>query len=180
MSIETVARRYATALADVVIKTGETDTVKAELKAWEDLMASNPDLENAFRNPVTQHLKKENVLEGLLAKAKPVKTTANFLRVLLKNNRLTDLKEINERFAQVLDERSGLVAAEITSSRDLSAGERKELKSNLEKLTGKTINATFDIDGDLIGGVVTRIGSTVYDGSIKTQLEILKAELANA
>lgn len=180
MSIETVARRYATALADVVVKSGETETVKGELKAWEELMASNPDLENAFRNPVTQHQKKENVLEGLLARAKPTKTTANFLRVLLKNSRLTDLKVINERFAQVLDERSGIVVAEITSSRDLSDAEKAELRSNLEKLTGKTINPTFDIDGDLIGGVVTKIGSTVYDGSVKTQLEILKAELVNA
>jgi F-type H+-transporting ATPase subunit delta len=180
MSIETVARRYATALADIVIKTGETKTVKSELKAWEELMASNPDLENAFRNPVTQHLKKEKVLESLLAKAKPVKTTANFLRILLRNGRLNDLKEINERFAQVLDERSGIVVAEITSSRDLSEAERSELKTNLEKLTGKTINPTFGIDRDLIGGVVTKIGSTVYDSSVKTQLEILKAELVNA
>lgn len=180
MSIETVARRYATALADVVVSSRETETVKSELKAWEELMASNPDLENAFSNPVTQHQKKENVLEGLLARAKPTKTTANFLRVLLKNSRLTDLKVINERFAQVLDERSGIVVAEITSSRDLSEAEKAELRSNLEKLTGKTINPTFDIDGDLIGGVVTKIGSTVYDGSVKTQLEILKAELVNA
>jgi F-type H+-transporting ATPase subunit delta len=180
MSIETVARRYATALADVVVKSKETESVKSELKQWEALIASNSDLENAFSNPVIPHLKKEKVLEGLLSKTKPSKTTANFLRVLLQNNRLTDLKEINERFALVLDERSGVVAAEITSSRELTESEKAELRTNLEKLTGKRVNADFNTDGDLIGGVVTRVGSTVYDSSVKTQLENLKAELINA
>jgi F-type H+-transporting ATPase subunit delta len=180
MSIETVARRYATALADVVVKSKETESVKSELKQWEALIASNSDLENAFSNPVIQHLKKEKVLEGLLLRTKPSKTTANFLRVLLQNNRLTDLKEINERFALVLDERSGVVAAEITSSRELTESEKAELRSNLEKLTGKRVNADFNTDGDLIGGVVTRVGSTVYDSSVRTQLENLKAELINA
>lgn len=180
MSNETVARRYATALADVVVKSGEIETVKSELDAWQQMITSNAELENVLRNPVVQHIKKEKVLEGLLAKTKPSKVTANFLRILLKNGRLADIAPINERFAQVLEERSGTVSAEIISSRDLSEGERADLRSNLEKLTGKKINPSWRLDPDLIGGVVTRIGSTVYDGSVKTQLEILKAELVNA
>jgi F-type H+-transporting ATPase subunit delta len=180
MSNETVARRYATALADVVIKSGETGTVKGELDAWQQMITSNAELENMLRNPVVQHLKKERVLEGLLERTNPSKTTANFLRILLKNSRLADIATINERFAQVLEERSGSVSAEITSSRDLSENERTELRSNLEKLTGKKINASWRLDPELIGGVVTRIGSTVYDGSVKTQLETLKVELVNA
>lgn len=180
MSNETVARRYATALADVVVKSKETESVKSELKQWEDLIAGNAELESVFSNPVIQHLKKEKVLESLLAKTKPSKTTANFLRVLLQNSRLTDLKGINERFAQVLDERGGIVSAEITSSRELTDSEKKELRSNLEKLTGKHVNPSFGTDKELIGGIVTRVGSTVYDSSVKTQLENLKAELINA
>jgi len=180
MSIETVARRYATALADVVVKSKETESVKSELKQWEEMIASSSELESAFSNPVIPHLKKEKVLEGLLAKTKPSKTTANFLRVLLQNSRLTDLKAINERFAVVLDERSGVVSAEVTSSRELTDSEKTELKSNLEKLTGKRVNADFSTDDSLIGGVVTRVGSTVYDSSVRTQLENLKAELINA
>jgi F-type H+-transporting ATPase subunit delta len=177
MSVETVARRYATALADVVIKSGETENVKSELTHWEELIESNANLQSAFANPSIAHLSKEKVLEGLLAKTKPSKTTANFLRVLLRNGRLTELAEINKKFASVLDERSGVVSAEITSARPLSAAEKAEFQANLAKMTGKKVNLNFNINENIIGGVVTRVGSTVYDGSVKTQLENLKQQL---
>src|SRR5215213_5109276 len=109
MSIETIARRYGTALADVVARSAETETVRSELRAWEQLISGNPDLQSAFRNPSIQHASKEKVLESLLEKVKPTKTTANFLRVLLRNNRLTELREINQKFDSVLEERSGSV-----------------------------------------------------------------------
>lgn len=179
MSVETVARRYATALADVVLKSGETETIKSELKIWEDLIKSNNDLKTAFSSPAITHLNKEKVLEGLLTKTKPSKTTANFLRVLLRNSRLTELSAINEKFDAVLDERNGVVAANITSSRPLSEAEKAEFKTNIAKMTGKQVNLNFDIDENIIGGVVTRVGSTVYDGSVKTQLENLKQQLVN-
>ena len=179
MSVETIARRYATALADVVLKSGETETVKSELKSWEELIEANENLQTVFGNPSIAHLKKENILHDLLAKVRPTKTTANFLRVLLKNSRLTELGHINTRFAAVLEERSGNVLAKITSARELSESEKAELKINLEKLTGKQVKPDFNIDNGIIGGVVTQIGSTVYDGSVRTQLENLKEELVN-
>ena len=141
------------------------------------MIASNVDLQSAFGNPSIAHASKEKVLEGLIAKARPSRTTSNFLRVLLQNSRLMDLGVINERFAAVLEERSGHVSAEVTSARELSEAHKSELKSNLEKLTGKQVRLEFNIDPTLIGGVVTRIGSTVYDGSVRTQLENLKEEL---
>ena len=177
MSVETVARRYATALADVVIKTGETEKVKAEMKSWEDLIASSSDLQRAFSNPAIAHMSKEKVLESLIDKVKPSKTTANFLRILLRNGRLTEIRQINEKFASVIDERSGIVGAEIISARQLSDAEKKELDDSITKLTGKKVNLNFIIDENIIGGVVTRVGSTVYDNSVKTQLENLKKEL---
>lgn len=177
MSVETVARRYATALADVVTKSGETEVVKTELKSWEDLITSNAELQNAFANPSIPHLSKENVLAKLIEKAKPSRTTANFLRVLLRNSRLTELAHINEKFASVLDERNGLIAANIISARPLSDAEKAEFQTNLAKMTGKQVNLNFAVDEQIIGGVVTRVGSTVYDSSVKTQLENLKASL---
>ena len=179
MSIETVARRYAVALADVVTKSGETNFVRAELKSWEELINSSSELQNAFRNPVISHTNKEKVLENLIERTKSSRTTANFLRVLLRNNRLTEINEINERFANVLEERSGIVSAQITSARALSDAEKAEMKANLEKLTRKQVNLNFATDEKIIGGVVTRIGSIVYDGSVKTQLENLKQQLVS-
>lgn len=179
MGIETISRRYATALADVVLKSGETEVVRAELKMWEQLMAANGDLQKAFGNPAIGHVKKEKVLEGLVAKTAPSRPTANFLRVLLSNGRLMDLSDIIERFELVLEERSGIISAEVTSARELADAQRNELKASLEKRTGKQVKFNFALDPNLIGGVVTRVGSTVYDSSVKTQLENLREELVN-
>lgn len=180
MSVETVARRYATALADVVTKTAETNSVQSELKIWEQMISANVDLQSAFGNPSISLTDKEKVLENLIEKTKPTKTTTNFLRVLMRNGRLTEIGEINQKFTSVLEERSGTMSAQITSARALSESEKAEMQANLSKLTGKTVSLNFETDESLIGGVVTRIGSTVYDGSVKTQLEQLKEQLVHA
>lgn len=178
MSVETVARRYASALADVVIKTDNKETVQSELKSWEVLLNANQDLHNAFYNPAIAHNSKERVLEKLIEKSNPSTTTANFLRVLLRNNRLTDIDAINRKFEAVLAERSGEVSASVTSARELSEAEKNELKANLAKLTGgREIKLDYRIDEQIIGGAITRVGSTVYDGSVKTQLELLKQQM---
>ena len=177
MSNETVSRRYATALADVVTKSGEVENVKGELRIWEQMLTGNAELHSAFRNPAIAHMNKEKVLESLLERTKPSKTTSNFLRLLLRNGRLVDLPGINDRFTVVLEERSGSLVANVSSARELNDSQRNELKANLERITGKQIKLDFNIDPNLIGGVVTRIGSTIYDSSVKTQLENLKEEL---
>ena len=179
MSVETVARRYALALADVVANSSETETVKNELKTWEALINANTDLQTAFSNPAISQADKEKVLNNLIEKTKPTKTTANFLRVLIRNGRLTEIGAINTKFASVLEERSGIVSANITSARELSEAQKTEVLLNLELLTGKRMNLEFKTDESLIGGMVTRIGSTVYDGSVKTQLQELKQQLVN-
>ncbi len=179
MSTETIARRYSAALADVVLESGDAEAVKAELAGWGELFKSNDELQTVFSNPAITHANKEKVLESLIAKTKPTKTTANFVRVLLQNSRLMDLAEINERFATVLEERGGVVLAEITSARELPQNERADFESGLAKLTGKKVTVNYTVNKEIIGGVVTRIGSTVYDGSVKTKLENLKEQLVN-
>jgi len=179
MSNEAIARRYASALADVTIKDGDSEAVKTELKQWEVLMTANAEFQAVFGNPAVAHSKKEAILEQLLQRAKLSKTAANFLRVLLQNGRLGDLQEINERYAAVLEERSGIVSGEVISAHELASDHRTALTSNLEKLTGRRVKLSFEIDPDLIGGVVTRVGSTVYDASVRTQLENLREQLVN-
>lgn len=179
MSTETIARRYSVALADVVIASGETESIKSELEILGTLFAANADLHNVFSNPAIAQANKIKVLDGLLAKTQPSKTTANFLKVLLQNGRLGDLGAINIRFAAVLEERSGHVNAKITSARELPPEEKAEFESNLENITGKKVTINYSIDREIIGGVITRIGSTVYDGSVKTKLETLREQLIN-
>lgn len=177
MSIETIARRYATALADVVSK--DSGIVKGELQEWEKMMRENSSLMATFNNPAIAHMSKERVLESLISKAKPNKTTANFLRVLLRNSRLVNLAEINQAFERVVSERSGAITAKVEAARELSDAEKAELKKNLEKMTNKSVSLNFSVDKELIGGVVATIGSTVYDSSVRTQLNNLKEQLVN-
>ena len=111
MSVQTVARRYASALVDVVLQRGEAREVQGELLAWEKMFQASPMLQEVFRNPTIALDKKRGVLNKLIERAKPRPTTANFLKVLLQNQRITDLGEINKKFAELLDERAGMVAA---------------------------------------------------------------------
>ena len=178
MSVETVARRYASALADVVMASSEKDTIQTELKTWEQMLNTNRDLHSAFHNPSINQDSKEKVLNSLIAKTKPTKTTANFLRILLRNNRLTEINAINEKFDSVIAERSGVISASVISSRELTDAEKTDMKANLAKVTnGKEINVDYSIDESIIGGAITRVGSTVYDGSVRTQLELLKDKM---
>lgn len=177
MSVELVSRRYASALADVVGT--DYQTVQEELKTFEGIIVESKDLTSLFANPSLAHAGKVRVLDGILEKTKPSKTTANFLKVLLENGRLVNLAEINQAFVNVLAERSGVVSAQITSARELSAKEQKDLESNLEKMVGSKVNLAYEIKQEIIGGIVTRIGSTVYDSSIRTQLDNLKKQLVN-
>ena len=106
MSLQAMARRYASALADVVLERGEAKEVQQELAAWEQMMQSNPVLQEVFRNPTIALDQKRAVLNKLIERAKPRPTTVNFLKVLLQNQRLTEQGEINRRLAEVLDQRA--------------------------------------------------------------------------
>lgn len=178
MSSETVARRYASALADVIIKRNEAAEVTAELAAWESMILTNPPLLESFTNPTIAYDQKVKLLNELISRTKVLPTTANFLRILLKNQRLAELPQVNAKLAQVLDDRSGVVSAEVISARPVPEPTKIELEDKLGQITGKRIRLTFGTDESLLGGIVTRIGSTIYDGSVRNQLMRLGEELA--
>ena len=178
MSSETVARRYASALADVIIERGEEAQVQTELAEWEGMIQQNAPLLEVFSNPTVAYEQKGRLLNELISRTKVTSTTANFLRTLLRNQRLAELPQVNTKLALLLDERSGVVGAEIKSARPVADSVKASLEEKLADLTGKRIRLTFDIDESLLGGIVTRIGSTVYDGSVRNQLRRLGEELA--
>ena len=178
MSIQTIARRYSSALADVVIDRGEAKEVQQELQQWSDLILSNANLQEVFRNPTIPLDQKRALLSQLIERSKPRPTTANFLKVLLQNQRLTDLPEINRKFADTLDERAGMVAATVTTARPVPDEVQGRLSEKLASVTQKKVRLNFEQDPELIGGLVTRIGSTVYDGSVRSQLQQIKERMA--
>lgn len=178
MSVQIVARRYATALADVVLEQNEAAEVQRELAAWENIIQASPELQEVFRNPTIALDQKRAVLKRLIERTRPRQTTVNFLNVLLQNQRLTELREINHKFVEILDERAGMIAARVTTARPVAENFQQDLHTRLSSLTRKKVRIDFATDPDLIGGLVTRIGSTVYDGSVKNQLQQLKDKMA--
>ena len=178
MSSQTVARRYASALADVIIERGEEAAVRDELISWEKLISDNAGLLEAFSNPTIAYDQKAKLLNELIERTRVRPTTANFLRLLLRNQRLPELPQVNVRLADVLDERAGVVSVLVNSARPLSDSTKTQLQEKLSKLTGRKARLTYETDAALLGGIVTRIGSTIYDGSVRDQLRRLREELA--
>jgi F-type H+-transporting ATPase subunit delta len=177
LSVQAVARRYAVALADVVISRGEAQEVREELASWDTLMRSNVELLEVFRHPTIPYEQKRGVLDELIRRSRPSPTTANFLRVLLQNHRLAELSEVSTQFAQELDRRAGVVNAQVTTARPLPADAQEALRVRLGELTGSRVRLQFEVDDELIGGVVTRIGSTLYDGSVRGQLQQIRQRM---
>jgi len=177
MSVQMIARRYASALADVILERGEAKEVQDELHQWEEVLQANAALQEVFRNPTIALDKKRAVLNKLIHRAKPRPTTTNLLKVLLQNQRLTELPEINKKLAEILDERAGMVAAIVKTARPVPANIQQSLEQRLKAVTQKKVRLNFQEDPDLIGGLVARIGSTVFDGSVRNQLQLIKERM---
>jgi F-type H+-transporting ATPase subunit delta len=180
MSESTIANRYARALADVIIERRETNEVAAELGGFARMMNGHAQLRDVFASPVIAVERKQAVLDELLSRMKPRPSSANFLRLLLANARLHNLDSMLRALSKELDTRTNIVSAEITTAREISDQEQAMLRDKLKAATGKDVRLQFRNDPAIIGGVVTRIGSTVYDGSIKSQLSQMKERLMNA
>jgi F-type H+-transporting ATPase subunit delta len=183
MRVSAVAARYANALADVV--TGKTSTVKpadalAELKSFESLLSSSAELHNALVTPAVAAGRKKAVVGRLGLEMQLSQVTRNFLFVLVDHRRIAELRNIVESLEVVLDERLGYLRAEVVSARELNQQQREALDRELERVSGKRIRAQYAVDPSLIGGAVARIGSTVYDGSVRGQLESLGRRLGAA
>jgi F-type H+-transporting ATPase subunit delta len=178
LSLQTVARRYATALADVAIERHEEREVQQELEAWASTIEGHAQLKEVFANPTVVYDQKRRVLDDLISTSRVRETTASFLRVLLKNQRLSQLRDVVARYGQVLDDRAGVVAADVTTARPITEELKNSLHETLAATTGRTVRVSFNTDDKLIGGFIARIGSTIYDGSVRSRLERLAEGLA--
>lgn len=178
MSLQTVARRYAAALADVTIERREERDVQNELDQWAAMMEAAPQLKEVFANPTVAYDQKRKVLEDLISRSRVRDTTASFLRVLLKNQRLSQLRDIAERYGLILDERGGMVAANVITARPIPEELKNSLHETLAAATGRKVRLSFTTDEAIIGGLVARIGSTIFDGSVQNQLERLSESLS--
>jgi F-type H+-transporting ATPase subunit delta len=179
MTLSAVATRYANALADVITAGGAALAgVPGELRSFETALNASQELQNALITPAVPASRKRAVVSRVADVLQLSKISRNFLFVLIDKRRITSLSAILNSFELILDERMGFARADVASAREMSEPQRAALSAELARLTGKQIRMHFTVDGALIGGVVARIGSTVYDGSVRGQLETLERRLA--
>lgn len=177
MSTVAVARRYAEALADVAVARDQVDQIDAEVGAFANMVSESRELRDVFASPIISQEDKRRVLDALIEQLRPSPVIANLLRTMLSHYRLQDLVAVHEQFRRGINKRKGIALAEVTSAVALSQSEQNMLSGKLETLAGKKVEVEFRTDPSLIGGVVTRIESVVYDGSIRTQLQSVKERL---
>ena len=180
MSVIAVARRYAEALADVTTERSQVDQVLQELKQFVELYQSSPELISFIPNSGVSQSDKLKVLNAIIARTRPSDATANLLRLLLKHYRLESISVVYNEFRKEINRRRGIVPAEITTASPVAAAEREMMVGRLQTVTGKKVQVNFIVDPALIGGAITRIGSVVYDGSIRTQLQTIKQKMISA
>lgn len=177
-----VGSRYAKALADAVLAPGsglDPAGVTAQLLGVEALLASAPELKHVMLSPAVASSKKRAVLAKLARELGLSRQVQNFLYVVIDKRRVGQLTEIREAFQAAIDGALGFVRAEVASAQPLNDTQRGQLQAEFEKVTGKKVRADYSVDGALIGGLVARIGSTVYDGSVRGQLEGLRRKLGS-
>src|SRR5580658_1289453 len=178
--ISAVGRRYAKALVDVITTPGyrlEPDQALKELRAADALIGASQPLHNALLSPAVSPSRKRAVMARLVEPMGISKAVRNFLFVVIDHRRVHEFSSIVEAFDRLLDERLGFVRGDVSSAFALADAQRVELESELSQLSGKKAKLDYKVDPALIGGVVARVGAKVYDGSLRGQLEKLRAKL---
>jgi F-type H+-transporting ATPase subunit delta len=173
-----LTRSYAEALADVAFAQGEVEAVRRQLASFASLAKQSPELRNFLTSPAVPLESKHGAIAQLAKRLGAAAATRNFLFVLADHRRFALLEEIEQDFTAALNERLGIAEAEVTSARELGAGEKAELEQTLARVTGKKIEARYRLDPELIGGAVVQVGSTIYNGSVRQELDRLRTQLA--
>jgi F-type H+-transporting ATPase subunit delta len=175
--LKALAERYAAALVDVALENKQADLVKRELADFAAMVRESGELHSLLSNPSIGRAVKHSVIEKLVQQMGASRTLRNYLFVIVDQRRAGLLLEIEQAFSTLLDARQGITQATVTSATALTDSERAELDAALVKLTGKKVNAEFKTDAALIAGAVVRIGSTIYDGSVRAQLDRLRTRM---
>jgi F-type H+-transporting ATPase subunit delta len=176
-----VTNTYARALADVVLeKRLDAARVLQEAESLAGLVTGNRELREVWESPSIAAEQKRKLLDAIAAKEKISREVRNFVAILIDKRRIAAVEGIVRQLRHELNRRLGFTEAEITSARELTAAERKDLEDRVEKLTGKKVRARYSQDSGILGGAVVKIGSTIYDGSVKGSLERFREQMVES
>ena len=181
--LSVVATRYARALVDTVTAPGanaDPEKVLSQLHSIHELIAESQELRTALGSPAVSPSRKRAVMTRLLEPMGVYKQVRNFVYVLIDHRRADQFASILEAAEQLLDERLGFVRADISSAHELNSAHRAGLEAQVTRIAGKKAKLRFTTDPALIAGVVARVGSTVYDGSVRGQLDRLREKLGRS
>jgi F-type H+-transporting ATPase subunit delta len=176
--LKSASLQYANALADIALAQGAADPVTKQLADFGAMYAESTELRNFLTSPAVDRAAKHGVIEKLLARIGGSKILRNFLFVVMDHQRAHILPEIISTFQEVVRQRQGIAEAEVSSAVELNAAQKAELAFTLERLTGKRVETKYSLQKELLGGAVVRIGDTIYDGSLRTRLNEMRARLA--
>lgn len=169
-----MAGRYATALFELALESKAVDQVQADLKAFDALVASSPDLTRLVRSPVFAADEQAKALAAVLDKAGIKGIAANFLRVVAGNRRLFAVREMIRGFNGLVARHKGEVTAQVTVAAQLSDARMGEIRDALRQVTGKDVQVDVDVDPSIIGGLKVKLGSRMIDASLRTKLNSIK------
>ena len=167
----TLARRYAKSLVQIGSEDGLIDRFREELTAIDRIFSANAELKAAFGNPAFTAEQKKEIMKDLIARIKCSELVGNFLLLLVDKNRVAFLGQIVQAYEKLADEFSGVIRPVVRTAFALDDSQIASIQSALEKKTGKKVVLQVAVDQSLMGGVVTQIGDTAYDSSVKTQLK---------
>jgi F-type H+-transporting ATPase subunit delta len=170
------ANRYAKALLDVLYPT-KAEAGYQQLQSFNALLKEQPPARRLLENPTLSTDRRRRFLREISDASGFDRRIANFIDILIDRNRLVLLDEIIDAYQKLLDERLGVVRAQVTAARPLDRLQQRELAAKLEQVTGKQVRMEVAVDPSLIGGVIAKVGSTIYDGSMRNQLSAVKSRL---
>jgi F-type H+-transporting ATPase subunit delta len=176
--LKSASLQYANALADIALAQGAAEPTAKQLQEFGATYEQSGELRTFLASPAVSIEAKHAVIEKITARLGASKIIRNFLFVLADHRRTLLIPEVIGAFRQVVRQRQGVAEAEISSAVELSAGQKKEMAATLAQLTGKKIEAKYALDPTLLGGAVVRIGDTIYDGSLRSRLNEMRARLA--
>jgi F-type H+-transporting ATPase subunit delta len=180
MSVSLVAHRYATALLDIGVEQNELERIVDEMSTVADAWESSADLRNAVENPLVQHAAKKAVIGDLVERISATDTVRRALQLLVDRRRMKTVPYVARMLRELADARKGVVRAEVTTAVVLSEVYYARLQAQLERMTSKRVVIDRRVDPALLGGVVTRIGDRIIDGSLRTRLLSLRDAMTPA
>jgi len=172
-----IARRYAKALLLIGKEDGKAESYKDELDGFANLLSREKELDQAICNPLYDSGGRKSVLRAIIEKIGLSTVMTSFLMLLFDKGRIGFISDINDYYQKLADELKGIARASLVSATELSSETIDKIRVTLSKKTGKEIILEVEQDPGLIGGIVTRMGDLVLDGSIKTQLLNMRESL---